>query len=115
MLTIFTDATALFGDGSSEDDDDDNSYQDGSDESDDDEDNDIDDDDDGGGEEFCSPTEGGEACDLEQITRRWRRNHRSSSSIGEWARVYGVLQRWHASQTDAYKTFLGPLTRPFSR
>ena len=52
---------------------------------------------------------------LEEVTRNWERGARADSTLGEWARVYGVLQKWYLEQVDAFKTFLGPLSRPYSR
>ena len=50
-----------------------------------------------------------------EVTRNWKRGAKADSTLGEWARVYGVLQKWYLEQVDAFKTFLGPLSRPYSR
>ena len=52
---------------------------------------------------------------FEQMTRNWKRGAISDSTLGEWARVHGVLQKWYQSQDDVFRDFLGPLTRPYSR
>jgi hypothetical protein len=52
---------------------------------------------------------------FEQVTRNWKRGAISDSTLGEWARVHGVLQKWYHEQEDGFRVFLGPLTRPYSR
>lgn len=112
---MFTTFAANMFSGSSDDDydDDDHSYYSGDDE--DDHDFVADDDDDDDFHDDDISTNGGEAGRLEQTTLAWRRGSRADSTLGEWNRVHDVLRKWYESQNDSYKTFLGPLTQPFSR
>jgi hypothetical protein len=52
---------------------------------------------------------------LEEVTRNWERGARADSTLGEWTRVHGVLQKWYHEQEVGFRVFLGPLTRPYSR
>lgn len=108
VLTTFAE---LFFSGSSDDDDHVDDSRRGSGDDDDDYANDDDDDDFGG----HISTTGGESGRLDQVALEWKRNFRADSTLGEWNRVHQVLQKWYASQDEAYQIFLGPLTRPFSR
>jgi hypothetical protein len=96
----------------SDDDDDDDDHDDDDDDHDDDDDDDVDDVVDVGS---GISTNGGESRRLDQVTHEWKRGARSDSTLGEWSRVHDVLRKWYETQDDAYKTFLGPLARPYSR
>ena len=52
---------------------------------------------------------------LKEVTRNWERGARADSTLGEWTRVHGVLQKWYHEQEVGFRVFLGPLTRPYSR
>jgi hypothetical protein len=64
--------------------------------------------------------------DAEEVTRvddagigrielNWRKGRLASASLGEWARLFTGLEKWHLALSDAQRQFMGPLTKPFHR
>ena len=51
----------------------------------------------------------------EDIAEQWRRGRLSSSTLGEWSRLYTGLQKWHMELSDERKQCVGLLTKPYRR
>lgn len=59
--------------------------------------------------------EGGLCEQVDDIVGNWKRGRFSSSTSGEWARLYTGLQKWHGELSEEWKQFVGPLTKPYRR
>ena len=74
--------------------------------------------DDGGdvdGEVVNISQEGDSSENVEDIAGAWRRGRLSTSTSGEWSRLYTGLQKWHRELSDERKQCAGPLTKPYRR
>jgi hypothetical protein len=49
------------------------------------------------------------------ISQAWRRGRLSTSTSGEWSRLYTGLQKWHMELSDERKQCVGLLTKPYRR
>ncbi len=109
---------AGMGYGSSDDDDDDDDSVDEDSVNDDDEDcrSDYDVHDNEDAEEDASDgvTRGDDAC-IKRIESTWRQGRLATSSLGEWARLFIGLEKWHFALSEVERQFMGPLTKPFHR
>jgi hypothetical protein len=59
--------------------------------------------------------EDGFKVEVDAVAQKWRRSRTSSSTSGEWARLYAGLKTWHASLSDAKRSVTGPLVKPYRR
>ncbi len=59
--------------------------------------------------------EGDYSEDVEDIAGKWRRGRLSTSTSGEWSRLYTGLQKWHRELSDEQTQCVGPLTKPYRR
>jgi hypothetical protein len=59
--------------------------------------------------------EGDSFEDVEDIAGKWRRGRISTSTSGEWSRLYSGLQKWHRELSDERTQCVGPLTKPYRR
>ena len=51
----------------------------------------------------------------EAIAGQWRRGRHSSSTLGEWSRLYSGLQKWHMALSEQRRQSVGPLSKPYRR
>ena len=56
----------------------------------------------------------GEA-ELEGVVRIWQRGVHSTSTLGEWARLFRGMRKWHEQLSADRRSFVGPLIKPFRR
>jgi hypothetical protein len=59
--------------------------------------------------------EGDSSENVEDIAGKWRRGRLSTSTSGEWSRLYTGLQKWHRELSDERTLCVGPLTKPYRR
>ena len=49
------------------------------------------------------------------ISQAWRRGRLSTSTSGEWSRLYTGLQKWHSELSNERRQCVGLLTKPYRR
>ena len=59
--------------------------------------------------------EGGYSETVEDIAGRWRKGRVSTSTSGEWSRLYTGLQKWHSELSNERRLCVGLLTKPYRR
>lgn len=67
-------------------------------------------------EEVGKNSQEGDSIEItEDIAEQWRRGRLSSSTLGEWSRLYTGLQKWHIALSEQRRQSVGPLSKPYRR